>query len=118
MGERHTVESSITRGGQFQSTLPAWGSDKETTRIGGSLVVSIHAPRVGERLFTRLRKATSWQFQSTLPAWGSDLGVYPNSVRHWMFQSTLPAWGSDDDASATDGGHSRFNPRSPRGGAT
>ena len=38
--------------------------------------VSIHAPRVGERLGLRgadRRKAT---FQSTLPAWGSDCNIW------------------------------------------
>ena len=35
-------------------------------------VVSIHAPRVGERQWVFDQRALGWLFQSTLPAWGSD----------------------------------------------
>ncbi len=34
---------------EFQSTLPAWGSDFPAVEDINALVVSIHAPRVGER---------------------------------------------------------------------
>ena len=79
----------------FQSTLPAWGSDRvkivpidqhrsfnprsprggatrRSNLVRAGNTVSIHAPRVGERL--REFTAAQWpaEFQSTLPAWGSD----------------------------------------------
>ena len=172
--------------GMFQSTLPAWGSDfvralntfrshsfnPRSPRGGATLagggdqvaaLVSIHAPRVGERRNKRLPEAGFCAFQSTLPAWGSDtlpmrrlkirLSFNPRSPRGgatnggtvaasarfvsihaprvgerqllvryrtvgMTFQSTLPAWGSDVCHSHTPGTAWRFNPRSPRGGAT
>ena len=102
-----------TGGGQiprFQSTLPAWGSDairryarcvparrfNPRSPRGGATTqgeysstiatVSIHAPRVGERLDGAVFHAVVIQFQSTLPAWGSDVSVgaghpqYPKRV--------------------------------------
>ena len=35
---------------KFQSTLPAWGSDEFRLAPYATPLVSIHAPRVGERL--------------------------------------------------------------------
>ena len=35
---------------KFQSTLPAWGSDaRRAINVRQVVIVSIHAPRVGER---------------------------------------------------------------------
>ena len=147
----------------FQSTLPAWGSDKEQKAIqmlqlrfnprsprGGATtqerlveriaLVSIHAPRVGERRRSSWAATTPAVFQSTLPAWGSDPVARPGPQRGAVsihaprvgerrlaglnvavveaFQSTLPAWGSDSSQSGWRPCPPRFNPRSPRGGAT
>ena len=80
---------------QFQSTLPARGSDQGQPGQVQDFVV----------------------FQSTLPARGSDASQrFP--VQMGVFQSTLPARGSDSLSSPTDSRQSGFNPRSPRGGAT
>ena len=58
-------------------------------------------------------------FQSTLPARGSDRVVWSGVRARKRFQSTLPARGSDPIRdSVPTGRHIRFNPRSPRGGAT
>ena len=104
---------------QFQSTLPARGSDDwQWTEIYAGLVVSIHAPREGERhgksviynglgdgfnprsprggaTIIHTQYSGMQVFQSTLPARGSD---YPSQAllpaSAW-FQSTLPARGSD-----------------------
>ena len=57
----------------FQSTLPARGSDRaKRIDVKGDLI-SIHAPRKGERHQLRgMRFRPFYRFQSTLPARGSD----------------------------------------------
>ena len=79
----------------FQSTLPAWGSDDEWQAKEREAQVSIHAPRVGERRLAGIPVVLVDPFQSTLPAWGSDV---------WEVLTVFLK--------------KRFNPRSPRGGAT
>ena len=80
--------------------------------------VSIHAPHEGERPPPIIAKSTIRAFQSTLPTRGSDIGQLGKEMALAQFQSTLPTRGSD----AAPGQHRRreyrFNPRSPRGGAT
>ena len=124
----------------FQSTLPARGSDYGCTNAQRCQRVSIHAPREGERQYGRwhlTRKkcfnprsprggATDQPgqardfavFQSTLPARGSDLVPVIFQTVQELFQSTLPARGSDIGVARLDTYTGRFNPRSPRGGAT
>ena len=102
---------------KFQSTLPARGSDFHSVLGLGRVVVSIHAPREGERLAAGndLVIDTGFNprsprggatvgygqmtvdnvFQSTLPARGSDHGRRRQLERTRRFQSTLPARGSD-----------------------
>ena len=80
---------------EFQSTLPAWGSDDAPEADWLDRRVSIHAPRVGERPRAACNPAPPRQFQSTLPAWGSDSRAIRKSALSLSFQSTLPAWGSD-----------------------
>ena len=105
------------------------------------LAVSIHAPHEGERPTCRAISASWARFQSTLPTRGSDglslvhiplcntVSIHaphegerpkPCAGRRCAsaFQSTLPTRGSDFAAQARHPPPYRFNPRSPRGGAT
>ena len=66
----------------------------------------------------QLTNEVTWPFQSTLPAWGSDAAAITGLDIRDAFQSTLPAWGSDSHAACSRARWPRFNPRSPRGGAT
>ena len=98
-GERRHSTIGTIQTAQFQSTLPARGSDRTahlpTTgnphfnprspqggATAGSLPrrqhsrISIHAPRKGERLYHDLAEARkNRKFQSTLPARGSDRSI-------------------------------------------
>ena len=108
---------------------------------GAQKMISIHAPREGERPASVCLLSSTALFQSTLPARGSDINLPAGVYANGGFQSTLPARGSDfyasnqrranvqisihapregerrglDNTRATTG---NFNPRSPRGGAT
>ena len=87
--------STLAFGG-FQSTLPARGSD---IAMAGDIIkmpISIHAPRKGERLQQKLRHAKALNISIHAPRKGERHG--------------LLARGADL------GRH--FNPRSPQGGAT
>ena len=118
VGERHGYSLPAQEySSEFQSTLPAWGSDYTHADNPRDGAVSIHAPRVGERRrhclidargdgfnprsprggATRRRRHTRRErgFQSTLPAWGSDTFRFSILCGLGGFQSTLPAWGSD-----------------------
>ena len=80
----------------FQSTLPAWGSDKQSWP--GSRPASgfnPRSPRGGATWATADLYGATGQFQSTLPAWGSDKTLEADNAAQREFQSTLPAWGSD-----------------------
>ena len=80
----------------FQSTLPTRGSDWQSARpCKSSQRVSIHAPHEGERQQAYILSSITNKFQSTLPTRGSDATV-----------------------SKVTTARARFNPRSPRGGAT
>ena len=117
-GERLAISVEYMAKEQFQSTLPARGSDRtqylrskefydfnpRSPRGGATFVfvlfavlssISIHAPREGERQLCRVADMLQDKFQSTLPARGSDQAPFPKRK-----PST------------------HFNPRSPRGGAT
>ena len=148
----------------FQSTLPAWGSDAlvqadwpsangfnprsprggatlraETARVspggfnprsprGGATAppsarpstasVSIHAPRVGERQTEGNVMQTLLEFQSTLPAWGSDPIVSRLLMIASRFNPRSPRGGATTWAPCARCKDASFNPRSPRGGAT
>ena len=106
-------------GGWFQSTLPARGSDAPaTTATLGTERFNPRSPRGGATWPQSSKPPAKTPFQSTLPARGSDgrrKEIYPT---HGMFQSTLPARGSDLSDASGNRIQRRFNPRSPRGGAT
>ena len=79
----------------FQSTLPARGSDYLGHANAKITLISIHAPRKGERRCSRPVLTSTSPFQSTLPARGSD--------KQPIVAEFTPLY---------------FNPRSPQGGAT
>ena len=115
--DRACASSSIR---EFQSTLPARGSDSYAeTVIVCRIRISIHAPRKGERPSACRTALLTLSFQSTLPARGSDQVHICVQRRLYIFQSTLPARGSDAHALAVRViARRNFNPRSPQGGAT
>ena len=80
--------------------------------------VSIHAPHEGERQFRADCSRTVQRFQSTLPTRGSDNDIVAQKFTGGGFQSTLPTRGSDRARGRPRNPYKRFNPRSPRGGAT
>ena len=81
--------------GEFQSTLPARGSDpKPPSRLPKQNRFNPRSPRGGATIRTR------------------------NNMRRHRFQSTLPARRSDSNQGMGVRNNLSFNPRSPRGGAT
>ena len=126
---------------EFQSTLPARGSDYLSRAKARARLISIHAPRKGERQQTKDNKdkdkdisihaprkgerqiphgcrRAERRFQSTLPARGSDICRLKLAKLPSRFQSTLPARGSDRCRDLHPANPNNFNPRSPQGGAT
>ncbi len=80
----------------FQSTLPARGSDAEQReRFKAMRIISIHAPRKGERR----PKAVPWS-------------------RSLNFNPRSPRGGATVGSTEGECPYKDFNPRSPRGGAT
>src|SRR5690606_25097154 len=79
----------------FNPRSPRGGATRVQRAEEALADVSIHAPREGERQFGFALDIDTHEFQSTLPARGSDHGL-PDDPDSYM----------------------RFNPRSPRGGAT
>ena len=57
----------------FQSTRPVWGATSALQNLAVTLVISIHAPRVGRDPYNRQNQAKLWQFQSTRPVWGATM---------------------------------------------
>ena len=112
------------------------GSDWRSPTTSGTSRISIHAPRVGSDLASRLlrgletnfnprspcgeRRLTAQEmaakdaFQSTLPVWGATKCRQSRS-RETRFQSTLPVWGATSDLCAFLPTQYNFNPRSPCG---
>ena len=104
---------------RFQSTLPTRGSDvKYVSGRTKKELVSIHAPHEGERRISPCGQSPCRAFQSTLPTRGSDNTIAKGMAPSVEFQSTLPTRGSDARYKGKGARYSRFNPRSPRGGAT
>ena len=109
------MPGSVTQ--QFQSTLPAWGSDRgpgsgARARPG----FNPRSPRGGATI-ARSAGALKWRFQSTLPAWGSDLSV-ARRRRYARVSIHAPRVGERPGNAASGNRQAGFNPRSPRGGAT
>ena len=139
-GERQTVTDWDDWEIIFQSTLPARGSDSRRTQRpgtgvdfnprsprGGATVeffycfgigvISIHAPREGERHISSLTSNLLLSFQSTLPARGSDFRYLGSYRKRQDFNPRSPRGERLVECNAA-GRQIHFNPRSPRGGAT
>ena len=102
---------------RFQSTLPARGSDILPILRQQSPVVSIHAPREGERRRGKVAGRSNLPFQSTLPARGSDIVNRLITPTTASFNPRSPRGGATS-ALRPGAVMVSFNPRSPRGGAT
>ena len=103
----------------FQSTLPTRGSDEWPLGVFVlSSPVSIHAPHEGERHHRRDGKHRRQRVSIHAPHEGErrPRRLAENSM--YLFQSTLPTRGSDLPRWSWGCVYGRFNPRSPRGGAT
>ena len=118
-GERHVTPRKPTTRSGFQSTLPARGSDSASHHrltVRGRFQSTLPARGSDQR--NRAFYTIQGLFQSTLPARGSDSQIDFGFVSKAVFQSTLPARGSDKSPDPPPPQLRRFNPRSPRGGAT
>ena len=102
----------------FQSTLPTRGSDAGAQAGAVVAVVSIHAPHEGERPLFDARRREDVVVSIHAPHEGERQDYAAIIKRAGLFQSTLPTRGSDDNGRRITADHRRFNPRSPRGGAT
>ena len=101
----------------FQSTPPAWGATWGMTPSEvATMLVSIHAPRVGSDHTRNMAMFSVSVFQSTPSAWGATWRSVSSSQRAggfnprpphgerrqppmgaphlFVFQSTPPAWGA------------------------
>ena len=104
---------------QFQSTLPARGSDVTPSSYTAFMVAfQSTLPARGSDAGLGSKGMGKKVFQSTLPARGSDKLHRKGFYFAFIFQSTLPARGSDCGHTATVELFGHFNPRSPQGGAT
>ena len=99
----------------FQSTLPVGGSDQAPFTDLAYMVISIHAPRGGERLSLRVRAFSRRSFQSTLPVGGSDGRKPPQSSSQEYFNPRSP-WGGATLRSFLLSGYQPISIHAPRGG--
>ena len=81
-------------------------------------MISIHAPRKGERPYEDGIRLIDIEISIHAPRKGERHSTGYTSAWAIAFQSTLPARGSDAGISELHHGFTHFNPRSPQGGAT
>ena len=135
-GVRLTTNLEPSEIREFQFTHPVWGATKLIDTLFQSLIVSIHAPRVGcdsprysyfflYRSFNsrtpcgvRLSNISCIRciamFQFTHPVWGATpLDETTKSVQ--AFQFTHPVWGATTDTRRASEAPRRFNSRTPCG---
>ena len=99
---------------RFQSTLPARGATVWRRLLVHRCGISIHAPRTGSDLSSKLVFGIHKSFQSTLPARGAT-SRQPEPAAASRFQSTLPARGATRRVQRLPFRQKNFNPRSPHG---
>ena len=85
---------------------------------GAQKMISIHAPREGERRQHARGIVRKMKFQSTLPARGSDRQAFVCSLLQPYFNPRSPRGGATSICPQECTPTADFNPRSPRGGAT
>ena len=96
VGERQLRLRLRKLGVRFQSTLPVWGSDAETTAAtAAGIYFNPRSPCGGATCGSGRGHRQLPTFQSTLPVWGSDPKNIESLNAQQKFQSTLPVWGSD-----------------------
>ena len=122
---------------QFQSTLPVGGATPYSMRIAPQLQISIHAPRGGSDLLSKVYlmpvihfnprspwgerrqiPCASWYFHDFNPRspWGERLQAITLYVLEFPFQSTLPVGGATGYNQYVEARrYDHFNPRSPWG---
>ena len=99
-GERQTPRRRYCRAGDFNPRSPHGERRRRTLRRRTSRQISIHAPRTGSDIATRIPVDTHSIISIYAPRTGSDIASYFRNNRRWRFQSTLPARG----ATARSGG--------------
>ena len=103
----------------FQSTLPARGSDLHLRTVSCVLLISIHAPRKGERPFLLLFLHRQLPyFNPRSPQGGATSGRAVVSMAAHYFNPRSPQGGATPPCRQQGGRACHFNPRSPQGGAT
>ena len=105
-----------------------WGFNPRSPRGGATVACQSlftqkicfnpRSPRGGATRISPCGQSPCRAFQSTLPTRGSDAYRVFTAIADVTFQSTLPTRGSDTSSPRMYGLVRRFNPRSPRGGAT
>ena len=114
------MRTSLPSSSQFQSTLPARGSDYIVLALYLHLcLISIHAPRKGERLDFKAGIPLHRAISIHAPRKGERLSgaVHRCAVRVY-FNPRSPQGGATGSGGYAGRGQVDFNPRSPQGGAT
>ena len=98
----------------FQSTRPVWGATMVCHHYHRSLLISIHAPRVGRDATASTRIWRCVTFQSTRPVWGATRrNDKERTIK--MISIHAPRVGRDYRRRETGAGLRNFNPRAPCG---
>ena len=106
------------RGPAFQSTRPARGATKHSSRITLNYQsVSIHAPRAGRDQYRRTIDHAGFKFQSTRPARGATVALQHAHARYSGFNPRAPR-GARRSRLSADQATTRFQSTRPARGAT
>ena len=86
---------SLSRSCAFQFTHPVWGATWGSRIVQITIIVSIHAPRVGCDSRYIAKSLIFRTFQFTHPVWGATPARVV-VVLYSLFQFTHPVWGATD----------------------